>query len=204
MGVVVRLDFAGSYAEIVLGNMEVPVLNPSTLEHLGSNWFDEDWYEIDGVFHGQAPVLQRGASVIRCVTEGGEEVVVADLLGALKNGQIKFQARRQGIPHRKGEKAIGAMAWERFRGVLSYSVDVGEGFEVSKLELEVTEFVGLCDLTECENNLFMVTGIVYDGQRLEELADVSGDGKGCTVSLRYVDVVGDEFEEHEVNLDYVY
>jgi hypothetical protein len=204
---VVRLDFASSYAEMVLGNIEAPDLEPATLEHLYSTWFDEDefcWYDIDDIFHGQAPVLERGGSEVRCVTDGVEQVVVADLVEALKNGEIQFEDRRQGIPHRKGDKAIGAMAWERFRGVLSYSVDVGEGFEFSKLALEVTEFVGLCDLTEGENNLWVLTGILYDGKRLE-VADVSGHGTDRTVSLRYVDVVGDEFDgEHKVNLNYIY
>jgi hypothetical protein len=60
---------------------------------------------------------------------------------------------------------------------------VGEALDVSKLELEITEFVGLCDLTEGENNLWMLTGILYDGKRIE-VADVSGHGTDRTVSLR--------------------
>jgi len=205
---VVRLDFASFYVEVVLGNLEAPDLEPSTLEELYSTWFDEDefcWYDIDDVFHLQAPILRRGDTVIRCVTDGVEQVVVPDLVEALKNGEIAFKDCRQGIPHRKGQKAIGAMAWERSRGVLSYSVEVGEGFELSKLALEVTEFVGLCDLTEDENNLWVLTGILYDGQRIEEAEDVSGHGNNRIVSLRYLDVVGDEFDgTHKVDLNHIY
>ena len=36
----IMLDFAGTYAELVLGHKSVPSIDPSELSAMAENWFD--------------------------------------------------------------------------------------------------------------------------------------------------------------------
>ena len=128
------LDFAGTYAELVLGHKEVSSLERSELSVMADEWFvgyEPSWHEIDNVYHNQMPTLSRGQCEIRITEEGAERTVVNDLVDALENGLIKHSGRRRSIPNREGPLGLGVMAWERFRGVLSFILEPTEPFDLS-------------------------------------------------------------------------
>ena len=182
----IMLDFAGTYAELVLGHKSVPSIDPSELSAMAENWFDgydPAWHEIDNVFHDQMPTLTRGQCELRITEDGVERTVVDDLVAALEGGLITHTGRRRTIPNREDDLTIGVMAWERFRGVLSFPLEMSEPFDLSKLSLEITQFNDMCDLVEDEWYVSMVTSVSYAGKALE-WEDVSGWGKGSTVMFR--------------------
>ena len=112
---IVMLDFAGTYAEMVLGHTSTPSLNRDELLAMAEDWFvayDSSWHEIDNVFHGQMPTLHRGQSTLRITEDGREHTIVDDLVAALQSGLIAHTGRQRTIPNREDELTMGVMAWD--------------------------------------------------------------------------------------------
>jgi hypothetical protein len=196
------LRFAAPYAEMVVGHV-TPEDFPApkdprgrwvALEARAEEWFQQEdpfWHEHDDVFHMQAPMLVKEDSVLLVLDADGEELrEVTGLEELLEDGTIKHRGCCVTIPDPAGDSDVGVMAWERFAGVIDFTLLEIEEFETKKLTFEITKCWGMCDVSEDEYELWLVTKVWY-GKQLLEQKDNSGRGRGAGVMFRLTPADGE-------------
>jgi hypothetical protein len=173
------------------------------LTSLAENWFNEGddetpWHEFDDVHHSQGALLNDPLH-LSLTREGGEEEDLGALLGLINEGKVPHNAQYLNQPSPRDDGVISCIACEKFKGFLEYDLPEIIDFDLCKLTLQITRFVGMCDLTEDDVDVWEVTGVCYDGAALE-VTDCSGRGKGGLVALGFIRPDEDEEKVENVTI----
>lgn len=206
MATIIR--FLGKYCEIAMGHKEIEGFSPSApyvkqckaIKPIARDWFESEdptWFEIDDEYHNLCPCLTRSGSMGIYDSEGSDLIypLFESFSEALKIKEFAYKLEQKLAPHRKGDNAVGVMAWEVRKGLIEYSIP-HDSIDPGKLTFIITRFAGLCDLTEDDNIIYMITDVFYDNKKIEQ-SNVSGSGKLSQISFGFIDSYNDDEKPEE-------
>lgn len=202
------IRFSGPCVEVVMGHKELPdfpadgtdTRKIKSIKPIAKKWFDEEepsWFEVDNEYHTQSPLLSASLSMGIYKDDGSELVypLFDSFAHALKIREFPYRLEMRHAPHRRGDTEIGVLAWESSRGVNEYIIPHDE-IDPGKISFIITRFSGLCDITEDDTAFYLITGVLYDNQELEQ-ADISCTAVDARAVFNFIDSYEDGEQSEE-------